>query len=422
MHDVKHIADDFESFQTRLSARGGEFPELTEIVALNERRKELIQAYDTGRHRQRELSDAFRTQGAGNQPEVREELKSLGAKLKGFEAEKAEVEEALNLLLMSIPNVPDESVPRGTGEDDNLEVRQWGTPPTFDFEPKEHVELGEALGILDMEGGARISGSRFMLYRGAGSRLERALMMFMLDVHGGAHGYEEVFTPFLVLRHCMEGTGQLPKFEEDAFATTDGHFLIPTAEVPVTNLHRESILEEAELPRKYCAYSACFRREAGSYGKDTKGLTRLHQFQKVELVQFTKPEESHEALEALTGHAEVILQKLGLHYRVMSLCSGDLGFSSQKTYDLEVWLPGQNRYREISSCSNFGDFQARRAGIRYRPEDGGKPRFAHTLNGSGLAIGRTVMAIMENYQRADGSLEVPEALRPYMGGVSEIRV
>ena len=422
MHDVREIADNPEAFLQALGARGGEFAEVSKIVELNERRKVLIQQYDSGRHRQRELSDAFR--GKGGDPDqmkaAREELKGLGAELKGMEQERSEVEETMNDLIMHLPNVPGETVPKGAGEDDNVEVRSWGEKPEMNFDAKDHVDLGEHLGILDMEGGAKISGSRFALYRKAGSRLERALMMFMLDLHTTEHDYEEVFTPFMVLRRCMEGTGQLPKFEDDAFMTTDGQFLIPTAEVPVTNLHRESIFDEADVPRKYCAYSACFRREAGTYGKDTRGLTRLHQFQKVELVQFTTPESSNDALEALTGHAEEVLRRLNLHYRVMSLCTGDLGFSAEKTYDLEVWLPGQNRYREISSCSNFGAFQARRAGIRYRPAAGTKPRFVHTLNGSGLAIGRTVMAIMENYQTEDGCIEVPEVLRPYMGGLTRI--
>lgn len=422
MHDVKRIAENPQAFESRLNTRGGSFDELKQVESLNEERKSLIQEYDSGRHRQRELSEAFRAKGGptGDLANAREELKSLGSTLKGLEQRRSEVEETLQTALMMLPNLPEESVPVGKDEEDNQVVREWGERPHLDFEAKDHVDIGEPLGVLDMEAGARISGSRFALYRGAGSRLERALMMFMLDTHTGEHGYEEVFTPFMVLRKCMEGTGQLPKFEDDAFMTNDGHFLIPTAEVPVTNMHRESIFEPGDVPTKYCAYSACFRREAGSYGRDTKGLTRLHQFQKVELVQFTTPEESAAALEALTGHAETILQKLNMHYRVMNLCTGDLGFSAQKTYDLEVWLPGQKRYREISSCSNFGDFQARRAGIRYRPEQGAKPRYVHTLNGSGLAIGRTVMAILENYQEADGSVRIPDVLRPYMGGMERI--
>lgn len=422
MHDLKQIAEHTDEARRLLGLRGGDPVDLEPILALNERRKALIQAYDSGRHRQRELSEAFRSNTGSPEEKqgARDELKALGSSLKDMEHNRHAAEAEINEMLLVLPNFPDSSVPEGISEEDNEEIRAWGSKPEYSFTPKDHMDLGEALGIFDAEAGARISGSRFVLYRGAGSRLERALMMFMLDLHGSEHGYDEVFTPFLVLRDCMVGTGQLPKFEEDAFATNDGHFLIPTAEVPVTNLHRESIFEVDTLPQRYCAYSSCFRREAGSYGKDTRGLTRLHQFQKVELVQFTTPEESNNALEALTGHAEEILKKLGLHYRVMSLCTGDLGFSAQKTYDLEVWLPGQNRFREISSCSNFGSFQARRAGIRYRPEAGAKPRFVHTLNGSALAIGRTVMAIAEHYQQEDGSIEVPEVLRPYMGGMARI--
>ena len=420
MLDLRFVCDHAAEVQNRLETRQSPI-DLDPILALNEERKALIQAYDKGRHEQRQLSEAFRQKGTP--PEematARERLKSLGAELKELETKRSEVESALQEQILYLPNLPAEDLPTGKGEEDNLEVRSHGDIPAFEFEARDHVELGERLGILDFAAAARISGSRFALYRGAGARLERALMSFMLDLHGDEHGYEEVLTPYLVHRDAMIGTGQLPKFEEDAFQTTDGKFLIPTAEVPVTNMHREEILE-GEIPIRYVAYSSCFRQEAGSYGKDTRGLTRLHQFQKVELVQFVRPDESDAALEALTGHAEEVLKRLELPYRVMALCTGDLGFSARKTYDLEVWLPGQNRFREISSCSNFGDFQARRAAIRYRPEKGAKPAFVHTLNGSGLAIGRTVMAILENHQQEDGSIRIPPALRPHMGGLEQI--
>ncbi len=421
MHDLRFVCDNASEVQERLESRQTEV-DLAPILTLNEQRKTLIQAYDTGRHEQRQLSEAFRQKDTdpAEMATARERLKTLGAELKDLETKRGEVEDTLHEKLLHLPNLPAADLPVGKGEDDNILVRTHGEIPTFAFEPKEHVELGETLGILDFAAAARISGSRFALYRGAGARLERALMNFMLNLHSEEHGYEEVLTPYLVNREAMVGTNQLPKFEEDAFQTTDGKFLIPTAEVPVTNMHREQILE-GDMPIRYVAYSSCFRQEAGSYGKDTRGLTRLHQFQKVELVHFVAPEESEAALEALTQHAEEVLKRLELPYRVMTLCTGDLGFGAQKTYDIEVWLPGQNRFREISSCSNCGDFQARRASIRYRPEKGAKPAFVHTLNGSALAIGRTVMAIIENYQQSDGSIAIPAVLQPHMGGAERIQ-
>ena len=322
---------------------------------------------------------------------------------------------------MIVPNIQHESVPQGKGSEDNKVVRTWGEIPVFNFEPKQHFDLGENLNILDFARGAKITGARFTLYRGAGAQLERAITNFMLDLHTGTHGYTEVFTPFMVNAESMTGTGQLPKFKEDLFKIEGmEYYLIPTAEVPVTNIYRDEILEEEKLPIYFVAYSACFRAEAGSYGKDTRGLIRQHQFNKVEMVKFSKPESSYDELEKLTANAEEILKKLGIPYRTVCLCTADLGFSSAKTYDVEAWLPGQNTYREISSCSNFEDFQARRAAIRYRRKDNGKVEFVHTLNGSGLAVGRTVVAVMENYQQADGSIIIPEALRPYMRGLERI--
>ena len=357
-------------------------------------------------------------------------MRELAERVKASDEALRQVEAELENALLYIPNLPSEDTPLGTSEADNPVIRTWGEKPSFDFEPKTHDEIGHALGILDTERAARMSGARFSVLRGMGAKLERALSAFMLELHG-QKGYEEVSPPYLVNRAAMIGTGQLPKFEEDAFKTAEEEgaekFLIPTAEVPLTNLYREEVLEAEMLPIRLCALTPCFRREAGAHGKDTRGrdtrgLIRQHQFQKVELVHFVEPEKSQEAHERLTADAEEVLQKLGLHYRVVTLCTGDLGFAAQKTYDLEVWLPGQNAYREISSCSNFGDYQARRAQIRYRPGKGEKPRYVHTLNGSGLAVGRTLVAILEQYQRADGSVEIPEVLRPYLGGAEKIPV
>jgi seryl-tRNA synthetase len=347
-----------------------------------------------------------------------EETKNSREKIAELEKSAEAAEAAMREILLSIPNLPHASVPVGKSADDNVEVRKWGTLPSFDFTPKPHWELGEQLGVLDLERASKITGARFAVYWGLGAKLERALMNFMLDLHTREHGYTEVLPPFLVNAESMYGTGQLPKFEADLFKVPHGDrtlYLVPTAEVPVTNLYRDETLDGASLPVSLTAYTPCFRSEAGSYGKDVRGIIRQHQFQKVELVKFTKPEESYAEHEKLTRNAEEVLQRLGLHYRTVALCTGDMGFSSAKTYDIEVWLPGQNLYREISSCSNFESYQARRANIRFKPEGKGKSEFVHTLNGSGLAIGRTWVAIVENYQQADGSVVIPEALRPYVG-------
>jgi seryl-tRNA synthetase len=346
------------------------------------------------------------------------ETKDMRVQIQELEKAAEEYDTRLNQVLVGIPNIPHASVPVGKSPEDNVEVRRWGSPPKFDFVPKPHWEIGEQLGILDLERAAKISGARFAVYWEAGARLERALANFMLDVHTREHGYTEVLPPYLVNSESMYGTGQLPKFASDSFRVPHGEkdlWLVPTAEVPVTNLYRDEVLDGVKLPVSLTAYTSCFRSEAGSYGKDVRGIIRQHQFQKVELVKFSRPEDSYNELEKLTGDAETILQKLGLHYRVMALSTGDIGFSSAKTYDLEVWLPGQQLFREISSCSNFEAFQARRANIRFRREGKGKSEFVHTLNGSGLAVGRTWLAILENYQQADGSVLIPEVLRSYMG-------
>ena len=352
-----------------------------------------------------------------------DQVAGLGAQLDTAKQELDIVQDQLNGLLMGIPNIPDDSVPEGDDESKNLEIRRWGEPTVFGFEVKDHVDLGDAVGGTDFDAAVKLSGSRFAVMRGPLARLHRALTQYMLDTHSGEHGYLECYVPYLVNADSLRGTGQLPKFEEELFATRgdDPYYLIPTAEVPVTNLVRGQILEAAKLPLKMTAHTPCFRSEAGSYGKDTRGLIRQHQFEKVEMVQIVRPEDSMQVLEELTGHAETILQRLELPYRVVSLCAGDLGFSAVKTYDLEVWLPGQSAYREISSCSNFGDFQARRLQARYRASDGGKPELVHTINGSGLAVGRTLVAVMENYQQEDGSIRVPDVLRPYMNGCKQIK-
>lgn len=356
-----------------------------------------------------------------NADEAITRMREVGDEIKALDDALHEVEEKFTYMMMRLPNIPHESVPVGTTEDDNVEVLQWGDVPQFDFEPKAHWDLGTALNIVDFERGAKVAGSRFVFYRGLGSRLERALINFMMDLHSTEHGYEEMLTPMIVNRESLVGVGQLPKFEEDVFKLTeDNLYLIPTAEAPVTNFYNNEILSDEMLPQAFAAYSACFRSEAGSAGRDTRGLIRLHQFNKVELVRFVKPEESYEQLELLTGHAEKVLQLLELPYRKMSMCTADLGFTAAKKYDLEVWIPAQNTYREISSCSNFEDFQARRANIRFRRDAKAKPEYVHTLNGSGLAIGRTVAAILENYQQADGSVAIPKVLQPYMGGVEVI--
>ncbi|MGH9368304.1 MAG: serine--tRNA ligase [Thermoanaerobaculia bacterium] len=389
---------------------------LERFAELDRRRREAVTKLEEQRRRRNELTAVKgkpSPEALAEMKELKEEIRRLEERAEKDDAELAQVE-------ARIPNVPHPSVPRGNDESANRVERSWGEPRRFAFEPKAHWDLGPALGILDFERGARLAGARFTLLKGAGARLSRALGAFMLDLHTREHGYEEVFPPALTNDACLFGTAQLPKFEEDIFKTREGYYLISTAEIPLTNLHREEILPAAVLPLSYTACTSCFRAEAGAAGRDTRGMIRQHQFEKVEIVTLVKPEDSEAALERLTGHAEEVLRRLGLPYRVVSLCMGDLGFGATKTYDLEVWLPGQNAYREISSCSNFGDFQARRASIRFRRAEGEKPEFVHTLNGSGLAIGRTLVAILENFQRADGSVEIPEALRPYFEG-EEIR-
>lgn len=418
MLDVKRLRHDLDGVKRALARRGAVPAELDRFVELDTAWRALVAESDQLKHQRNEVSQEIaRLKRAGEDAEARiAEMRQVSDRIKELDERIRQLEAEIDELLLSIPNVPHETVPDGASDADNVEVRCWGEPPTFAFDPKPHWKLAERLGILDFEAAAKVTGSRFVFYKGLGARLERALINFMIDLHVREFGYEEVFPPYLVHRHSMIGTGQLPKFEEDAFRVVDSdYYLIPTAEVPVTNLHREEILGPDDLPKKYVAYSACFRAEAGAAGRDTRGLIRLHQFNKVELVQFVKPEDSYEALEALTAQAETVLQRLGLPYRVVALCAGDLGFAAAKTYDIEVWLPSAGTYREISSCSNFEDFQARRAQIRFRRAPKAKPEFVHTLNGSGLAVGRTVAAILENYQQADGSVVIPEALRPYMG-------
>jgi seryl-tRNA synthetase len=401
-------------------ARKGVDPSEVEALLLEDRRhRELLREAEALKaERNARSKEIGRLKKAGGDTaEVQAEVRALGDRIAALDREAAEREAALRDRLLRIPNLPHPSVPQGLDETGNAVVKVWGEPPRFSFPPRPHDELGVALGILDFERAAKISGARFVVYRGAGALLERALIAFMLDLHTSRHGYTEVIPPYLVKAEALYGTGNLPKFEADLFKVDGGAFyLIPTAEVPVTNLHRDEILEEEALPLSYCAFTPCFRSEAGSYGKDVKGMIRQHQFHKVELVKFVHPDRSYDELERLTGDAEAVLEALGLHYRRVLLCTGDMSFSSAKTYDLEVWLPSQGRFREISSCSNFEDFQARRANIRFRPREGGKPRLVHTLNGSGLAVGRTVVAILEQGQREDGSVAIPAALRPYCGG------
>ncbi len=422
MLDLRLLAQDPENFARRL-ARRGKGIDLDPLFALDRRRRELIQRGDDLRHRKGKAEDAMKTadKKSAEFTTFRDEMRTVASEIKVVEESLKVVEAELADKALYLPNLPDDAVPDGAGPEDNPIVRTWGSKPAFDFEPLEHDILGAKMGLLDFERAVKITGARFTVYKGAFARLERALISFMLDVHTGEHGYTEILPPFMVNAASMQGTGQFPKFREEAFEMEkDGYFLVPTAEVPVTNLHRDEILEGATLPVKYAAYTPCFRREAGSYGKDTRGLIRQHQFNKVELVQFCAPEDSEAAHLALTGHAEEILKRLDLHYQVIDLCAGDLGNGAARTFDLEVWLPGQKAFREISSCTNFRDYQARRAAIRYRAEAGKKPALAHTINGSGLAVGRTVVAIIENYQTADGRVRVPEALRPYMRNAETI--
>lgn len=422
MLDLKFVRENIDVVQKAVEARRAEV-DLASFRLLDEKRRAILPELESLRARRNEVSaEVGRIKKAGGDPSgVFAEMKEVGGRIKELEQQSAGVEEQLKALLMTIPNLPHESVPVGNGEEDNPVVTTWGEPPKFDFEPLNHWDIGESLDIIDFERAARMTGARFAVLKGLGARLERALINFMLDLHTKEHGYIEVLPPFMVNSQAMTGTGNLPKFGDDLFKLegTD-YWLIPTAEVPVTNLHMQEVLDGAKLPLLYTAYTPCFRSEAGSHGKDVRGLIRQHQFDKVELVRFVRPEDSYEHLEKLTANAEEVLRRLELPYRKVVLCTGDMGFSSAKTYDLEVWLPGQGRYREISSCSNFEDFQARRAGIRFKDKGQKGTSLAHTLNGSGLAVGRTLVAILENGQQADGSVRLPKALAPFMGGVSEI--
>lgn len=425
MYDLRVLRDNLDGLRDQLGPRGKDvaWEDLRKLT--EDRRTQTVQVEEL-RHQLKKGSEEVAGLKRDKQPADSEmaAMKALGETIKGREEQLRLVEEQLTHIALRIPNTPHASVPVGRQAEDNLEVRRWGALPKLTGTVRTHWDLGEAMGILDFDRAVRMAKARFAVLTGMGARLERALINYMLDVHTTQHGYREVLPPFLVNRAAMTGTGQLPKFEEDLFQLRDEElFLIPTAEVPVTNLHREEILAEETLPLRYTAYTPCFRREAGSYGKDTRGLIRLHQFNKVELVAFVKAERSYDELERLTSHAEAILQGLGLHYRVMALCNGDMGFSSAKTYDIEVWLPSQQAFREISSCSNFEAFQARRANIRWRPKAGKKDtksEFVHTLNGSGLAVGRTLVAILENYQQPDGTVAIPTVLQPYMGGIQKI--
>ncbi|MDY4559005.1 MAG: serine--tRNA ligase [Eubacteriales bacterium] len=414
MLDVKFVCENIELVKEALSKRSGKYP-IDKVAELAAARKEIIKEVENLKAQKNKVSQEIATlkREGKNADELVAKMRAEGDKIKELDDKLSEIESELKELMYSIPNLPDKTVPFGTDSDQNREERKWGEPKNFGFEPKAHWDLGLDLNMFNWEQAGKITGTRFTVYRNWGAKLERAIMNFMLDTHAKS-GYTEIFPPFMVNRDSMYGTGQLPKFEEDMFAIKNtNYYLIPTAEVPVTNLHRGDVLAAEQLPIKYCAYSACFRGEAGSAGRDTRGLIRQHQFNKVELVKFAHPDHSFEELESLTRDAEKILQLLGLPYRVVTLCTGDLGFSSTKTYDIEVWLPSYNRYVEISSCSNFVDYQARRANIRFK--ENGKTRFVHTLNGSGLAIGRTTAAVIENYQNEDGSITVPEVLRPYIG-------
>lgn len=417
MLDMRFIRENPELVEAAMKKRNMESP-VADFQELDDERRDLLYEAEQLKHERNINSDKIgelKRKGE-DASDLIAEMQEVSQRIKELDQKVAAVEEKLNAILLAIPNIPNKSVPVGTDEEDNKEIRKWGEPRVFDFEDKAHWDIGEDLDILDFERGGKVTGTRFTFLKGAGARLERALINFMLNLHTDEHGYKEVFPPFIANADSMTGTGQLPKFKEDMFKLEGlDYYLIPTAEVPVTNLYRDEILDVEQLPEYLTAYSACFRAEAGAHGRDTRGIIRQHQFNKVEMVKFVKPEESYEELEKITADAEDVLQKLKLPYRVVSLCTGDLTFSSAKTYDLEVWMPAYDNYREISSCSNFEDFQARRAGIRYRPEPDASTRFVHTLNGSGLAIGRTVAAILENYQNEDGTVTVPEVLRPFMG-------
>ncbi|KGR78116.1 serine--tRNA ligase [Ureibacillus sinduriensis] len=419
MLDIKRVRDNYEEVKRVLLTRNEDLGNIDEFEALDAKRRELIAKTEVLKAERNKVSEqiSIMKRNKENADEVIARMREVGEEIKQLDNELREVEEKFDYMMMRLPNIPHESVPVGETEDDNVEVLKWGELPNFNFEAKPHWDLATDLQIVDFERAGKVTGSRFVFYRGLGARLERALMSFMMDLHAEEHGYEEMLPPVIVNRESLTGTGQLPKFEEDVFKLADtDYFMIPTAEVPVTNFYRDEIIDGEILPKGFAAYSSCFRSEAGSAGRDTRGLIRQHQFNKVELVRFVKPEDSYDELEKLTGHAEKVLQLLGLPYRKLLMNTSDLGFTAAKKYDLEVWMPTQEMYREISSCSNFEDFQARRANIRFRREQGAKPEFVHTLNGSGLAIGRTVAALLENYQQADGSVVIPEVLRPYMGG------
>jgi seryl-tRNA synthetase len=420
--DLRFVRENIDLLREKLALRGDDL-DLSPFTSLEQERRAMIQELEALRSKRNQVSDEISSikQGKGDAGDLITEMRDVSRGIQRLEADLRETEEKLQALLLVIPNIPHESVPVGKSEAENKEIRKWGEPHSFSFEPKPHWDIGEDLDILDFKAGAKIAGARFTLYKDLGARLERALINFMLDLHTNEHGYLEMLPPFMVNREAMIGTGQLPKFADDLFKIEGmDYFLIPTAEVPVTNIHREETLNEGNLPLYYCAYTPCFRKEAGSYGKDTRGIIRQHQFNKVELVKFTTPETSYDELEKLLVDAEEVLRRLDIHYRVVSLCTGDLGFAATKTYDIEVWLPGQGTYKEISSCSNFEAFQARRASIRFRREGKKGTELVHTLNGSGLAVGRTVVAILENFQQEDGSVVIPKSLRPYMGGVDRI--
>lgn len=423
MHDIRAIRDNPAAFDLGLARRGLE-PLASELLKIDAERRDHVQKLQDAQARRnaasKEIGEAMKTGDKARAEALKAEMGAIKDFIASGEAVERDIDQRLNAALAVIPNIPLEDVPDGKDETGNQEVRRWGTPPGFDYEPRQHFDIGEWLGLMDFEAAAKLAGARFVVMKGQLARLERALAQFMLDHQTAVNGYTEHYVPYLVNDASMYGTGQLPKFTEDLFRTTDGRWLIPTAEVSLTNLVRDTILEEKDLPLRLTAYTPCFRAEAGSAGRDTRGMIRQHQFSKVELVSITTPEQSREELERMTGAAESVLQKLKLPYRVMRLCTGDMGFGSRMTYDLEVWLPGQNAYREISSCSVCGDFQARRMDARYKPADGKGTRFVHTLNGSGLAVGRTMVAILENYQNADGSVTIPDALRPYMGGADKI--
>ncbi len=422
MLDTKWVREHYDELAEMLASRNNAFP-LDRYKELDEeRRKVLLEVEKLKERRNAGSKEVGIRKKAGEDTEaLQNEIRELGEEIKKFDDKANEIESELDELALRIPNRPHASVPKGKDENDNIEMRRWGTPREFDFEPKPHWDLGEALGVMDFDRGVKIAESRFTVLKGAGARLERGLMNFMLDLHTTQHGFTEVAPPALVNSKTMTGTGQLPKFADDLYrCLNDDLWLIPTAEVPLTNLHSGETFKESDLPKYFCAFTPCFRREAGSYGRDMRGMLRQHQFDKVEMVKLSTPEKSYDELEHMTNCAEKVLQLLGIPYRVIVLCTGDTGFGAAKTYDIEVWLPSQNTYREISSCSNCEDFQARRMGIKYKPADGGKARFIHTLNGSGLAIGRTLIALMENYQNADGSITVPEALRPYVGGLERV--